>query len=97
MCVDWYTICPEQYYEIAKPEIDPPIDLADPVNNTYILLYVTDTYESWYGETHSMSEAAQRLLSIQRWFIYDNNDNVFSTTDLIFCSLKGFPNISTIS
>ena len=49
MCVDWYTICPEQYYEIYFPDSVKAVTLDDTVNYTYLLLMVSDTYGSLHN------------------------------------------------
>ena len=68
--VDWYAIIPEAYYKEYLPDNLKNINLDDPVNNTYFLIYITDTYESIHGD-HS----AQRIMSLQRWNMIDSNNN----------------------
>ena len=70
MVVDWYAVVPEEYYKEYFPDNIKNITLEDPVNNTYFLIYITDTYESIHGDS-----AAQRIMSLQRWNMIDSNNN----------------------
>lgn len=68
--VDWYAIVPEAYYKEYLPDNLKNINLDDPVNNTYFLIYITDTYESIHGDRN-----AQRIMSLTRWNMIDSNNH----------------------
>lgn len=69
MVVDWYAVVPEAYYKEYLPDNLKNITLEDPVNNTYFLIYITDTYDSIHGDS-----GAQRIMSLTRWNMI-NSDN----------------------
>ena len=68
MVVDWYKVVPEAYYKEYLPDNIKNYPLENPTQNTYFLLYITDTYESIHGDY-----AAQRITSVQRWNMVNNN------------------------
>lgn len=70
MVVDWYSVVPEAYYKEYLPDNLKNITLEDPVNNTYFLIYITDTYDSIHGDS-----GAQRIMSLQRWNMIDSSNN----------------------
>lgn len=75
MCVDWYNICPELYYEKSLPDSVKSVTLDDPVNYTYLLLIVSDTYGSLYDIPN-----AQGIMSLQRWRLYEQNNTEIQAT-----------------
>lgn len=74
MVVDWYAVVPEEFYKEYLPDNLKNITLDDPVNNTYFLLYVTDTYESIKGD-NTIGDGAQRIFSIQRLNMYNPSNS----------------------
>ena len=70
MVVDWYAVVPEAYYKEYLPDNLKNITLEDPVNNTYFLIYITDTYDSIKGDSN-----AQRIMSLTRWNMINSNNH----------------------
>ena len=66
--IDWYKLNPEDYFTHYLPDNIKNYPLENPTQNTYFLLYITDTYESIHGDY-----AAQRVMSVQRWNMVNNN------------------------
>ncbi len=67
--IDWYKLNPEDYFKKYLPDNIINYPLENPTQNTYFLLYITDTYESIHGDN-----AAQRIMSVQRWNMVKNNN-----------------------